>query len=600
MNYFDKLINIFKPKNIEFYKDEIDKLYYTDDKKIGKVLSSLIKNKNINFSLKFEIISERYLTKYLMMSDLKSFVEELINNTDISEHKKNMYLPRLFELEHYHLHHLLKNKVFNDYEFQDTVNQFLSLPKDKKEKYADYITNVIVDNKEIFKFNVDPSDPRKDSNTAPLVFVTYYLVNKNYSQAVKILKNYRNFVADPNINKFSDFRNTSHYLYQNEFFLDGKLLREINKQECLFLLADEQLEFRNRVGNIYGALCECYFKSKTSRTLSSEELNTYLITVESMIQKYESKHNIKNEKYYRFQDILTPLKVSGNFNSHAVNFIDLIIDKKINIGDSIYEIFHNMITKNRLNMDFKNTLYFIKCFAHNGLGFLSKEDQYLLYLNAYENSDFTNSKEKQELENTMVNLFHWTPEQFSQIRYHMDNNDTINKEYYSEISNFKERINNNLFFHFKDDQITYSNDIALSFFFNSVFRDIHYSYSTEDILDGISYLYKELNKLDLQNDDIHFHFIESLNNKMTDEEFTFITILNDSQLSLDKFKEFYKNINLDIFKKYPLTNNIKISFVDIIKQCPEQENLNIKISHIENELISKEFEKISAKQKFRL
>lgn len=600
MNYFDKLINIFKPKNIELYKDEIDKLYYTDDKKIGKVLSSLIKNKNINFSLKFEIISERYLTKYLMMSDLKSFVEELINNTNISEHKKNMYLPRLFELEHYHLHHLLKNKVFNDYEFQDTVNQFLSLPKDKKEKYADYITNVIVDNKETFKFNVDPSDPRKDSNTAPLVFVTYYLVNKNYSQAVKILKNYRNFVADPNINKFSDFRNTSHYLYQNEFFLDGKLLREINKQECLFLLADEQLEFRNRVGNIYGALCECYFKSKTSRTLSSEELNTYLITVESMIQKYESKHNIKNEKYYRFQDILTPLKVSGNFNSHAVNFIDLIIDNKINIGDSIYEIFHNMITKNRLNMDFKNTLYFIKRFAHNGLGFLSKEDQYLLYLNAYENSDFTNSKEKQELENTMVNLFHWTPEQFSQIRYHMDNNDTINKEYYSDISNFKERINNNLFFHFKDDQITYSNDIALSFFFNSVFRDIHYSYSTEDILDGISYLYKELNKLDLQNDDIHFHFIESLNNKMTDEEFTFITILNDSQLSLDKFKEFYKNINLDIFKKYPLTNNIKISFVDIIKQCPEQENLNIKISHIENELISKEFEKISAKQKFRL
>lgn len=600
MNYFDKLINIFKPKNIEFYKDEIDKLYYTDDKKIGKVLSSLIKNKNINFSLKFEIISERYLTKYLMMSDLKSFVEELINNTNISEHKKNMYLPRLFELEHYHLHHLLKNKVFNDYEFQDTVNQFLSLPKDKKEKYADYITNVIVDNKETFKFNVDPSDPRKDSNTAPLVFVTYYLVNKNYSQAVKILKNYRNFVADPNINKFSDFRNTSHYLYQNEFFLDGKLLREINKQECLFLLADEQLEFRNRVGNIYGALCECYFKSKTSRTLSSEELNTYLITVESMIQKYESKHNIKNEKYYRFQDILTPLKVSGNFNSHAVNFIDLIIDKKINIGDSIYEIFHNMITKNRLNMDFKNTLYFITRFAHNGLGFLSKEDQYLLYLNAYENSDFTNSKEKKELENTMVNLFHWTPEQFSQIRYHMDNNDTINKEYYSEISNFKERINNNLFFHFKDDQITYSNDIALSFFFNSVFRDIHYSYSTEDILDGISYLYKELNKLDLQNDDIHFHFIESLNNKMTDEEFTFITILNDSQLSLDKFKEFYKNISLDIFKKYPLTNNINISFVDIIKQCPEQENLNIKISHIENELISKEFEKISAKQKFRL
>ncbi|HCJ8468005.1 TPA: hypothetical protein NV714_001734 [Escherichia coli] len=600
MNYFDKLINIFKPKNIEFYKDEIDKLYYTDDKKIGKVLSSLIKNKNINFSLKFEIISERYLTKYLMMSDLKSFVEELINNTNISEHKKNMYLPRLFELEHYHLHHLLKNKVFNDYEFQDTVNQFLSLPKDKKEKYADYITNIIVDNKETFKFNVDPSDPRKDSNTAPLVFVTYYLVNKNYSQAVKILKNYRNFVADPNINKFSDFRNTSHYLYQNEFFLDGKLLREINKQECLFLLADEQLEFRNRVGNIYGALCECYFKSKTSRTLSSEELNTYLITVESMIQKYESKHNIKNEKYYRFQDILTPLKVSGNFNSHAVNFIDLIIDKKINIGDSIYEIFHNMITKNRLNMDFKNTLYFITRFAHNGLGFLSKEDQYLLYLNAYENSDFTNSKEKKELENTMVNLFHWTPEQFSQIRYHMDNNDTINKEYYSEISNFKERINNNLFFHFKDDQITYSNDIALSFFFNSVFRDIHYSYSTEDILDGISYLYKELNKLDLQNDDIHFHFIESLNNKMTDEEFTFITILNDSQLSLDKFKEFYKNISLDIFKKYPLTNNINISFVDIIKQCPEQENLNIKISHIENELISKEFEKISAKQKFRL
>lgn len=319
-----------------------------------------------------------------------------------------------------------------------------------------------------------------------------------------------------------------------------------------------------------------------------------------MIQKYESKYNIKNEKYYRFQDILIPLKVSGNFNSHAVNFIDLIIDKKINIGDSIYEIFHNMITKNRLNMDFKNTLYFIKRFAHNGLGFLSKEDQYLLYLNAYENSDFTNSKEKQELENTMVNLFHWTPEQFSQIRYYMDNNDTINKEYYNEISNFKERINNNLFFHFKDDQITYSNDIALSFFFNSVFRDIHYSYSTEDILDGISYLYKELNKLDLENDDIHFHFIESLNNKMTDEEFTFITILNDSQLSLDKFKEFYKNINLDIFKKYPLTNNIKISFVDIIKQCPEQENLNIKISHIENELISKEFEKISAKQKFRL
>lgn len=391
MNYFDKLINIFKPKNIEFYKDEIDKLYYTDDKKIGKVLSSLIKNKNINFSLKFEIISERYLTSYLMMSDLKSFVEELINNTNISEHKKNMYLPRLFELEHYHLHHLLKNKVFNDYEFQDTVNQFLSLPKDKKEKYADYITNVIVDNKETFKFNVDPSDPRKDSNT-------------------------------------------------------------------------------------------------------------------------------------------------------AVNFIDLIIDNKINIGDSIYEIFHNMITKNRLNMDFKNTLYFIKRFAHNGLGFLSKEDQYLLYLNAYENSDFTNSKEKQELENTMVNLFHWTPEQFSQIRYHMDNNDTINKEYYSDISNFKERINNNLF----------------------------------------------------------FHFIESLNNKMTDEEFTFITILNDSQLSLDKFKEFYKNISLDIFKKYPLTNNINISFVDIIKQCPEQENLNIKISHIENELISKEFEKISAKQKFRL
>lgn len=600
MNYFDKLINIFKPKNIEFYKDEIDKLYYMDDKKIGKILSSLIKNKNINFSLKFEIISERYLTKYLMMSDLKSFVEELIDNTNISEYKKNMYLPRLFELEHYHLHHLLKNKIFNEYEFQDTVNQFLSLPKDKKEKYADYITNVIVDNKETFKFNVDPSDPRKDSNTAPLVFVTYYLVNKNYSQAVKILKNYRNFVADPNINKFSDFRNTSHYLYQNEFFLDGKLLREINKQECLFLLADEQLEFRNRVGNIYGALCECYFKSKTSRTLSSEELNTYLITVESMIQKYESKHNIKNEKYYRFQDILTPLKISGNFNSHAVNFIDLIIDKKINIGDSIYEIFHNMITKNRLNMDFKNTLYFIKRFAHNGLGFLSKEDQYLLYLNAYENSDFTNSKEKQELENTMVNLFHWTPEQFSQIRYHMDNNDTINKEYYSEISNFKERINNNLFFHFKDDQITYSNDIALSFFFNSVFRDIHYSYSTEDILDGISYLYKELNKLDLQNDDIHFHFIESLNNKMTDEEFTFITILNDSELPLDKFKEFYKNINLDIFKKYPLTNNINISFVDIIKQCPEQENLNIKISHIENELISKEFEKISAKQKFRL
>lgn len=600
MNYFDKLINIFKPKNIEFYKDEIDKLYHTDDKKIGKVLSSLIKNKNINFSLKFEIISERYLTKYLIMSDLKSFVEELINNTDISEHKKNMYLPRLFELEHYHLHHLLKNKLFNDYEFQDTVNQFLSLPKDKKEKYADYITNVIVDNKETFKFNVDPSDPRKDSNTAPLVFVTYYLVNKNYSQAVKILKNYRNFVADPNINKFSDFRNTSHYLYQNEFFLDGKLLREINKQECLFLLADEQLEFRNRVGNIYGALCECYFKSKTSRTLSSDELNTYLITVESMIQKYESKYNIKNEKYYRFQDILTPLKISGNFNSHAVNFIDLIIDKKINIGDSIYEIFHNMITKNRLNMDFKNTLYFIKRFAHNGLGFLSKEDQYLLYLNAYENSDFTNSKEKQELENTMVNLFHWTPEQFSQIRYHMDNNDTINKEYYSDISNFKERINNNLFFHFKDDQITYSNDIALSFFFNSVFRDIHYSYSTEDILDGISYLYKELNKLNLQNDDIHFHFIESLNNKMTDEEFTFITILNDSQLSLDKFKEFYKNINLDIFKKYSLTNNNKISFVDIIKRCPEQENLNIKISHIENELISKEFEKISAKQKFRL
>lgn len=88
MNYFDKLINIFKPKNIEFYKDEIDKLYHTDDKKIGKVLSSLIKNKNINFSLKFEIISERYLTKYLIMSDLKSFVEELINNTDISEHKK--------------------------------------------------------------------------------------------------------------------------------------------------------------------------------------------------------------------------------------------------------------------------------------------------------------------------------------------------------------------------------------------------------------------------------------------------------------------------------------------------------------------------------
>lgn len=600
MNYFDKLINIFKPKNIEFYKDEIDKLYHTDDKKIGKVLSSLIKNKNINFSLKFEIISERYLTKYLIMSDLKSFVEELINNTDISEHKKNMYLPRLFELEHYHLHHLLKNKLFNDYEFQDTVNQFLSLPKDKKEKYADYITNVIVDNKETFKFNVDPSDSRKDSNTAPFVFVTYYLVNKNYSQAVKILKNYRNFVADPNINKFSDFRNTSHYLYQNEFFLDGKLLREINKQECLFLLADEQIEFRNRVGNIYGALCECYFKSKTSRTLSSEELNTYLITVESMIQKYESKYNIKNDKYYRFQDILIPLKVSGNFNSHAVNFIDLIIDKKINIGDSIYEIFHNMITKNRLNMDFNNTLYFIKRFAHNGLGFLSKEDQYLLYLNAYENSDFTNSKEKQELENTMVNLFHWTPEQFSQIRYYMDNNDTINKEYYNEISNFKERINNNLFFHFKDDQITYSNDIALSFFFNSVFRDIHYSYSTEDILDGISYLYKELNKLDLENDDIHFHFIESLNNKMTDEEFTFITILNDSQLSLDKFKEFYKNINLDIFKKYPLTNNIKISFVDIIKQCPEQENLNIKISHIENELISKEFEKISAKQKFRL
>lgn len=600
MNYFDKLINIFKPKNIEFYKDEIDKLYHTDDKKIGKVLSSLIKNKNINFSLKFEIISERYLTKYLIMSDLKSFVEELINNTDISEHKKNMYLPRLFELEHYHLHHLLKNKLFNDYEFQDTVNQFLSLPKDKKEKYADYITNVIVDNKETFKFNVDPSDPRKDSNTAPFVFVTYYLINKNYSQAVKILKNYRNFVADPNINKFSDFRNTSHYLYQNEFFLDGKLLREIDKQECLFLLADEQIEFRNRVGNIYGALCECYFKSKTSRTLSSEELNTYLITVESMIQKYESKHNIKNEKYYRFQDILTPLKVSGNFNSHAVNFIDLIIDNKINIGDSIYEIFHNMITKNRLNMDFKNTLYFIKRFAHNGLGFLSKEDQYLLYLNAYENSDFTNSKEKQELENTMVNLFHWTPEQFSQIRYYMDNNDTINKEYYNEISNFKERINNNLFFHFKDDQITYSNDIALSFFFNSVFRDIHYSYSTEDILDGISYLYKELNKLDLQNDDIHFHFIESLNNKMTDEEFTFITILNDSQLSLDKFKEFYKNINLDIFKKYSLTNNNKISFVDIIKRCPEQENLNIKISHIENELISKEFEKISAKQKFRL
>lgn len=600
MNYFDKLINIFKPKNIEFYKDEIDKLYHTDDKKIGKVLSSLIKNKNINFSLKFEIISERYLTKYLIMSDLKSFVEELINNTDISEHKKNMYLPRLFELEHYHLHHLLKNKLFNDYEFQDTVNQFLSLPKDKKEKYADYITNIIVDNKETFKFNVDPSDPRKDSNTAPFVFVTYYLVNKNYSQAVKILKNYRNFVADPNINKFSDFRNTSHYLYQNEFFLDGKLLREIDKQECLFLLADEQIEFRNRVGNIYGALCECYFKSKTSRTLSSDELNTYLITVESMIQKYESKYNIKNEKYYRFQDILIPLKVSGNFNSHAVNFIDLIIDKKINIGDSIYEIFHNMITKNRLNMDFKNTLYFIKRFAHNGLGFLSKEDQYLLYLNAYENSDFTNSKEKQELENTMVNLFHWTPEQFSQIRYYMDNNDTINKEYYNEISNFKERINNNLFFHFKDDQITYSNDIALSFFFNSVFRDIHYSYSTEDILDGISYLYKELNKLDLQNDDIHFHFIESLNNKMTDEEFTFITILNDSQLSLDKFKEFYKNINLDIFKKYPLTNNINISFVDIIKQCPEQENLNIKISHIENELISKEFEKISAKQKFRL
>lgn len=602
MNYLDKFIHIFKPKKIDFYTDQIDILYYKNDKKISSVLSSLIKNKNIDFNFKFEIISERYLTKYLTPTDINFFVKELISNNEITDNKKNMYLSQLFELEHYHLHHLLKSEIFNSYEFQNTIEHFFSLSKDKRERYADFITDIIVNNKEHFKFGVDPSDQIKNSNTAPFVFVTYYLANKNYSQAVKILKNYRHFVEDPNINKFSDFRNTSHYLYQNELFLDIKLLREMNKQECLFLLADEQIEFGNRVGNIYGALCECYFKLKNSRTLSSEELNLYLITAESMILEYESKNKKINDKFYRFEDILSQLKISDNFNSHAINFINLVVDNKINIGKNIHEIFNNMITKNHLNMDFKNTLHFIKSFSHHGIGLLSIDEQYQLYINAYENSDFTNSKEKQKLEDTMVHIFKWDSQNFNEIRHYMDvKKESINKEYYKDVAPFTERINRNLFLHFKDDKINYTNDISLNFFFNSTIRDISYHYSTEEILDGILYIYSELNKIGFTNNEIHPYFIESLNQKRMDNKSTLINILNDPDLSLDKFRTFYADINLDIFKKYTSKKHSEVSFVEMIERHSTNENLKIKISQIEKEFITKEFNTISTnKHKLRL
>lgn len=599
MNYLDKFIHIFKPKKSDFYTDQIDILYYKNDKKISKILSSLIKNKNIDFNLKFEIISERYLTKYLTLPDINSFVAELISNKKITDNKKNMYLPQLFELEHYRLHHLLKAKLFDSYEFQDTVEYLFSLSKDKRKGYADFITDTIVNNTENFKFGIDPTDERKNSNTAPFVFVTYYLFNKNYTQAVKILKHYRSFVEDPNINKLSDFRNTSHYLYQTEFFLDNKLLREMNKQECLFLLADEQIEFTNKVGNIYAALCECYFKLINSRPLSSEELNLYLITVESMIQEHESKHKIINNKYDRFEYILSELKLSRNFNSHAINFINLVIDNKINIGKNIHEIFNNMITKNHLNMDFKNTLYFINSF---GINLLSTEEQYQLYINAYENSDFTNSKEKQKFDDTMINNFKWDEQNFNDVRHYIDvKKKSINTEHHKNMRPFKKRISNNLFFHFKDDKINHTNDISLTFFLKSTIRDVNYHYSPDEIVDGILYMYSELNKIGFKNNEIHPYFIESLNEKVINDKSTIIDIFNDPDLSLDKFKTFYTGINLDIFKKYTSQKSSGVSFVKIVEQDSTNENLKIKISQIENELITKKFNTISTnKHKLRL
>lgn len=600
MGYLSNMFSFFNKKNLRDFERELNKYYSLKDENedgIKKVLSRLLNAKGIPFEDKFEIIKSRYLTNKLSKKDLNKFVENVINSEEIQTYDKNIYSSELFNLGFYDLHHKLKAEVFGGYNFKETLRSFHHLSGEKRLKYSDFIADLI-NNQKSLEFNFyDTEQDDVDSNLVPFTFASYYLEQKNYEKAINILKNHNKFVQHHQTNHFSNFNDVTHYIYQTKSFLDINFLKELNKQDALFLLASEALYYKNetnKIGNIYGALCECYFKYKESRELTSKELKTSLSMIEDFINEYEIKNPSisKNDKTYNFKEILSLIKIVGNFNTHAKNFIDLIHEGKINIGEKFSEIFHEMIIKNYIEMDLNNTKYFMESFSFEQLKTLTTEEQYLLYLNAYKNSSFENNNEKSEFDRFFRIIFNWKDNHFKSVRYFLladDNN--INKSFMSE-KTIDKKIYNTIFFHIIDDKVKDNkNDIEyINMLINSLAMDFDYGCASDDLIKGVECIYNNLNQQGFDNEDIHPLIIKMLNkNNKTynNSEDRVIDILEDDNFKIEELEKLCSTINMDIFKDY--LDNIRLPnslFQTIVASSEENKNMKRLMVEIEKKKIN--------------
>lgn len=593
MGYLSNMFSFFNKKEINDFENELNKCYALENEdRVRKVLSQLLNARGISFENKFDIITKRYLSDKLSQKDLNKFVENVIESEEIQTYDKNIYSSELFNLGFYDLHHKLKVEVFGGYNFKETLRSFHHLSGEKRLKYSDFIADLI-NNQKSLEFNFyETEQDDVDSNLVPFTFASYYLEQKNYEKAINILKNHNKFVQHHQTNHYSNFNDVTHYIYQTKSFLDINFLKELNKQDALFLLASESLYYKNetnKIGNIYGALCECYFKYKESRELTYKELKTSLSMMEYFISEYESKNPSisKNDKTYNFKDILSSIKIVGNFNIHAKNFIDLIHEEKIKIGEKFSEIFYEMIIKNYIEMDLNNTKYFMESFSFEQLKTLTTEEQYLLYLNAYKNSNFENNNEKSEFDRIFRIIFNWNDTHFKSARYFLladDNN--INKSWMSE-KPIDKKIYNTIFFHIIDDTVKDNKtDIEyINMLINSLAMDFDYGCESDGLIKGVECIYNNLNQQGFDNEDIHPLIIKmlNLNNKTyNNSEDRVIDLLENENFKIEELEKLCRHINIDMFKDY--LNNFRLpnSLFQTIA-ASSQENKNMKRLMVEIE-----------------
>jgi len=595
MGYLSDIISFFSKKNVNDFEKDLDKyLSLENEEGLKKALSRLLNARGISFEDKFKVISKSSFTftDKLYPKSLNKFIENVINSEEIEAYDKNVYSLELFNLGFYDLHHKLQVEVFGGYNFKETLKAFHHLSGEKRLKYSDFITNLITNQKSLdFNFyNIEQDGI--DSNLVPFTFASYYLEQKNYEKAINILKNHNKFVDHHQTNHFSNFNDVTHYIYQTKSFLDINFLKELNKQDALFLLASEALYYKNetnKIGNIYGALCECYFKYKENRELTFKELKTSLSMIENFINEYEVKNPSisKNDKTYNFKEILSSMKIVGNFNKNAKNFIDLIHEGKINIGEKFSEIFHEMIIKNSIEMDFNNTKYFMESFSFEQLKTLTTEEQYLLYLNAYKNSSFENNNQKSEFDRFFRIIFNWNDNHFKSVRYFLLADDSnINKSFMSE-KTIDKKIYSTIFFHIIDDKVKDNkNDIEyINMLINSLAMDFDYGCDSDGLIKGVECIYNNLNQQGFDNEDIHPLIIKmlNLNNKTYNNgEDRVIDLLEDDDFKIEELEKLCRHINIDMFKDY--LNNFRLpnSLFETIMNS-RQENKNMKRLMVEIE-----------------